>query len=78
MEVMDKEVKHAMAGVAGAHGLLTLRGTAARRVSHEQGVPSAVAIERVCRSSEAVRTVQVLAPLLLVSVTAHHCQGPAW
>lgn len=67
MEVMDKEVKHAMAGVAGAHGLLTLWGTAARRVSQEQGVPSAVAIEWVCRSSEAVRMVQVLAPLLLVS-----------
>lgn len=50
MNVMDKEMSWAMAGVAGAYGLLTLWGTAAHRVSHEQGVTSA--IEWVCRSGE--------------------------
>lgn len=78
MGVMDKEVNYAMTGVAGAHGLVTRWGTAARRVSHEQGVPSAAVIEWVCRSGEAARTGQVLAPLLLASGTAHHCQRPAW
>lgn len=49
MGVMDKEVNCAMTEVAGAYGLVMLWGTAVHRISHEQGVPSATAIEWVCR-----------------------------
>lgn len=39
--------EHPIAGVAGAQGLVTLWGTAAQKVSHEQSAPHAIGIEWV-------------------------------